>query len=304
MKLYTLKTLSAISGFFGRIFIYNRNAPDVDRFLKSVSYGDHWKQRMDIVPGKAGDALPMVIHFHGGGWVSGTKNNYHRLIKEIAVHGYVTASVNYRLAPGSRFPEQEADVAASIRYLVDNAHAFGADAGRVFLMGDSAGAHLASWYAAALNKPELSDTIGFTRDDLLPGNSLVGVILFYGVYDFTMLFREGNRYIRGMARRFLGPDDEARRRNRETASTLRHLTPRFFPTLVVCGEADYLYHQSVALDQALAQGESPHQSLFFDRKTFRGARHGFLNIPYRRVRRIALREVIDFLRKYSSRSSD
>ncbi|MEJ7733833.1 MAG: alpha/beta hydrolase fold domain-containing protein, partial [Polyangiaceae bacterium] len=61
--------------------------------------------------------------------------------------GYAVFNINYRLAPRDPFPAAVQDVAAAYRWVVDNAAAWGADAGRLVLAGESAGANLAATLA-------------------------------------------------------------------------------------------------------------------------------------------------------------
>lgn len=93
-----------------------------------------------------GDELPpLIIFFHGGGWVLGDLDSQDALCRALAnrVHA-VVASVDYRLAPEHPFPAAVEDVVTATTHLVSAAHSVGADPGRVAVMGDSAGANLAA----------------------------------------------------------------------------------------------------------------------------------------------------------------
>ena len=109
------------------------------------------------VPGPAGEipvrvyrpvtdsALPVVVFFHGGGWVIGDLDSHdtvcHRLAAGVPA---VVVSVAYRLAPEHRFPAAVEDCEAATRWVSDHAGALGGDPDRLAVAGDSAGGNLAA----------------------------------------------------------------------------------------------------------------------------------------------------------------
>lgn len=93
-------------------------------------------------------ALPLLIYLHGGGWTLGSVRVADRPCRRLAVAAdCVVASIEYRLAPETRFPGPLEDCLAATRWLAANAEALGGGGG-LLLMGDSAGGNLAA--AAAL----------------------------------------------------------------------------------------------------------------------------------------------------------
>ncbi len=112
---------------------------------QNFSYGVDPLQMLDFWPAQSAETpAPLVVFVHGGGWTRGSKDNASGAWK--APHytgtGYAYAAINYRLVPGVTVEDQAADVAASLRYLIDHAAALGIDPQRIVLMGHSAGAHL------------------------------------------------------------------------------------------------------------------------------------------------------------------
>ncbi|WP_106278135.1 alpha/beta hydrolase [Geodermatophilus tzadiensis] len=96
-------------------------------------------------PAGAAGTLPLVVHFHGGGWTLGNLDSGDWLCSNVAATvGAVVVSVDYRLAPGHRWPAAAEDCYAALVDVVGRAAEFGADAGRVAVMGDSAGGNLAA----------------------------------------------------------------------------------------------------------------------------------------------------------------
>ena len=90
-------------------------------------------------------ARPLVVDFHGGGWVLGGLDMADWLCSSVAVGlDAVVVSVDYRLAPGHRFPAAAEDCYAALVDVVARAAEFDADPDRVAVMGDSAGGNLAA----------------------------------------------------------------------------------------------------------------------------------------------------------------
>jgi acetyl esterase/lipase len=117
--------------------------------------------------------LPLVVFMHGGGWTSGSLDTYDWLGSNIARDaGVVVASLDYRLAPGHRWPAAAEDSYAATVDLVGRGSELGADATRVAVVGDSAGGNLAAVVAL------------MARDRSGPPIAFQG--LMYPVTDLTM----------------------------------------------------------------------------------------------------------------------
>jgi acetyl esterase/lipase len=83
------------------------------------------------------------MYIHGGGMTAGDKADLNPVFLDgLASAGYAVASVNYRLAPGSRYPAQIEDVKCAIRYLRAKAPRYGLNAGEIFAFGTSVGGQL------------------------------------------------------------------------------------------------------------------------------------------------------------------
>ena len=92
-----------------------------------------------------GDALPIVVYAHGGGFVFCDLDSHDGLCRTIANRvSAVVISVAYRLAPENRWPEAAEDVYAVAQWAAHNADTVGGDARRVVVCGDSAGGNLAA----------------------------------------------------------------------------------------------------------------------------------------------------------------
>jgi acetyl esterase/lipase len=115
---------------------------------KSIAYGDHPRQKLDVfVPVAALPNAPVLVFFYGGSWKSGTKDDYEFVGQALAAQGFVTVVADYRLFPEARYTDFLADSAAAVRWAADNATAYGGDGRRIVLAGHSAGAYNAAMVA-------------------------------------------------------------------------------------------------------------------------------------------------------------
>ena len=93
----------------------------------------------------SGEPLPVILYFHGGGWVLGNVVNYDPLCAWLSEHvGAVVVSADYRMAPEHRSPTAAHDCIDATRWVIDHADGLGIDGTRVAVCGDSAGGNLAA----------------------------------------------------------------------------------------------------------------------------------------------------------------
>ncbi|WP_028921136.1 alpha/beta hydrolase [Pseudonocardia acaciae] len=123
------------------------------------------------LPGSAPGPVPVVVYFHGGGWVIGNLDVVDNPCRRLAAAtGAVVVSVDYRLAPEHRYPAAFDDCYAATVWAAQHAAELGGDPTRVAVAGDSAGGNLAAAVALA------------ARDR--GGPVLVAQLLIYPVTDF------------------------------------------------------------------------------------------------------------------------
>ena len=161
-----------------------KSSPNAEvEFLPNVVYGKGGDidLHMDIaLSAERQPDLPCVLFIHGGGWRMGDKSMHALHIKQFAEHGYVTASVQYRLCPKYRFPAQVEDVKCAVRYLRANAEKYGIDSDRIGAVGFSAGAHLAMMLGAMDSGDGLAGEGGWQDQP----SKVQAVVSYFGPTDF------------------------------------------------------------------------------------------------------------------------
>lgn len=97
------------------------------------------------------EVVPLIVYYHGGGWLLGSIDSHDVLTRKLALtSGYAVLSVDYRRGPDSLFPVAMNDAVDAVTWAVENAKTLGIDPNRIALAGDSAGGNLATVAAAVL----------------------------------------------------------------------------------------------------------------------------------------------------------
>ncbi len=200
--------------------------------------------RVRIVrPVDAAEILPVVVYMHGGGWVIGNAATHDRLVRELAVGaGAAIAFVEYDRSPEARYPVAIEQGYAVARWIVREGAAYGLDAGRMAVAGDSVGGNMTA--ALALMACERGD-VRFVHQSM-----------YYPVTDAAMdtasyeQFAEGYFLTaKGMAWFWDAYVPDVERRSEPFASPLRASDAQLAalpPAFVIEDEADVLRDEGEA----------------------------------------------------------
>ena len=251
------------------------------------------------IPGPSGDIpvriyrpdgpapMPVLVFFHGGGWVIGSINTHDGTARSLAnAAECIVVSVDYRLAPEHNFPDAAEDAYAATVWAAQHAASFGGDPERIAVGGDSAGGNLAA--VVALMARERG------------GPSLVYQLLIYPVTDYGfdtpsygenaegyLLTRDGMRWFWGHYLRHEGDGADP------YASPLRAESLAGLPAaLVITAEFDPLRDEGEAYASRLREAGVPVQYSLYD-----GMIHGFFGMSLMLDKaKQAVREAGDALR--------
>lgn len=236
-----------------------RPAPTVGRVLDGTYPGPAGAQPLRIyIPDDEGP-LPVVVYFHGGGFVGGGLSVADEPARVLANDaGAIVVAVSYRLAPEHKFPAATDDTFAALRWVAEHAEDFGGDPARIAVVGDSAGGCLA---AVAAQR---------ARD--AGGPRLVAQVLVYPVVDPTArlasreLFGEG--YVITAAgfdwfwEQYLGSPTEAE--NALAAPAKASSLAALPPALVLTVENDVSRDEAEAYAKRLADSGVETECIRFD----------------------------------------
>jgi arylformamidase len=111
--------------------------------LKDIPFGAHPEERLDIFPSNIHHSKTLVF-IHGGYWHLLDKTMFHFLAEHFLKYNVTTVLINYPLAPRSSINEIVTSCRKALRWLHENMLRFNGDPTELYLMGHSAGGHLAS----------------------------------------------------------------------------------------------------------------------------------------------------------------
>ncbi len=199
---------------------------------RNIRYGGHGRfGLLDIYfPNGTRQPLPTIVSIHGGGYVYGSKEIYRRYGMDMARRGFAFVNFNYRLAPRWKFPAPLEDTNDVMRWICANAEKYHLDPGSIILVGDSAGAQLASQYAAIATNADYAKHFDFS----VPEITIRALGLNCGCYEFGTASREK---LSGLMKDYFGakPDWTDPR-----LKILEAVTDRYPPAYITTAYHDFL----------------------------------------------------------------
>ena len=235
----------------------------------------------------AGRLRPAVLAIHGGSWNGGSTAAYgydsRNVVVRLAQRGLVVFAIDYRLArPGApSWPAVLDDLREAVRWVRRHSGEFLVDPGRIAVMGQSSGGHLATLLATL---PDEKGPDGVS-------SRVQAVVSFYGPSDLPRLiaFRH---LAHEPARAFAGDGASGATDRSAEASPIEHVTPDDPPMLLIHGTDDVWVplDQSVRMAESLERAGVPHSLIVVE-----GARHGFETELKDSPNRDLLPEILAFL---------
>jgi acetyl esterase len=213
-------------------------------------------------------ALPILVYFHGGGWVFGDLDTHDAMCRIVAdAAGCLVVSVDYRLAPEHKFPAGLEDCIAATAWCAAHGGEIGGDPSRLAVGGDSAGGNLAAATAQAAHdggRPKLAfqwliyPAVDFTADNASLRDNAEGYLLTKAAIDWTL------------AQYTEGPGEA---QDPRASPGLERDLAGLPPTLVQTAEFDPLRDEGEAYGEALRAAGVPVEIIRYD-----GMVHGFMRM--------------------------
>ena len=177
ITLLSILLILTIVRAFGETYKVITDIPYTDSLISE-------KQKLDLYIPNIDNPMPCLVWIHGGAWLAGSKDGLAGEIDTLLHHGYVVASIGYRLSGEAIFPAQIYDCKAAIRFLKEKGTEYKIDSTKIAVAGASAGGHLASLVATSSDVPSLEDkNLGSKK----ASSKVHAVIDFYGPTDFLIM---------------------------------------------------------------------------------------------------------------------
>ncbi|MDF2554047.1 MAG: alpha/beta hydrolase [Chryseobacterium sp.] len=154
---------------------------------------------------------PGVALVHGGGWISGSRENEKYMAQELAAKGYVVIAVGYRLADVAKYPAGIEDIETAINWLKKNHKKYSLNKKKIAVLGESAGAQIATLVGVKKN------------------NKIQAIVNVDGIVSFIHPEAEESTY----AAYWLGGDKNVNLKNWTEASPLEYVNKNTPPTLFI-----------------------------------------------------------------------
>jgi arylformamidase len=168
--------VAAMAPYLDAYAARSREAEQRFRCQKNLLWGERGDETFDYFPAATGDA-PLLVYFHGGYWQELSKNESLFAAPDCLANGIAFAALDYTLAPRATLGTIVEQCRRAIASLHRQAATLGFDARRVYVAGNSAGAHLAAMLLAA----------GWQTAHGLADDVVAGGVLLSGIYDLEPL---------------------------------------------------------------------------------------------------------------------
>ncbi len=239
--------------------IASQNPPENVETVLDVNYADadELYNKLDVYypTGSENELLPTIIDVHGGCWFYGTKdiNKYYGM--EIAAKGFKVVSISYRLLfKGGRFPNNLNDLFSAYKWVEEHADEYKFDLNRLFLTGDSAGAHLCAMSNAVIADEELQNKL-----QMKTCLNFKAVGYTCGVFDVDFYKRKINiSPVRFLLKEFFG---KGYKKNEflPLATIKNAKLEKFPPIFLATGKGDFMRGQVIGFDKELTKRGIEHE---------------------------------------------
>lgn len=210
--------------------------PDTLDIFKNIVYkvcDDGLKLSLDVYhPQNTNSLLPVIFSIHGGGYFYGDKELYRFYTMNLAERGFTVVNIDYRLSPEYRFPAAIEDIFDALCWVGNNIKDYMGDSGKIMLIGDSAGAQLASQFGALFANKDYASLYGLSFPDNI---KVVAISAACGFYDLenSIMMRTDKEIMEDYLGADFNPEDER-------LKFYDYITPDYPPTFAFSANEDFL----------------------------------------------------------------
>lgn len=201
----------------------------------NIYYGKDAMQVLDVYyPKGTLNKLPVIISVHGGGWVYGDKEVYQYYCMFLASLGFSVINFTYRLAPEFKFPSSLEDTNSVVKWMFNHQDEYPFDITNVFMVGDSAGAHMLGLYSNLCTNRSYAKNFKFKVPHKFVPKAIA---LNCGAFDVQKSM-EDNEMMSGLMNDFLVSMDEL-----PLVDVTSYMNKKFPPTYLMSSTGDFLLSQ-------------------------------------------------------------
>jgi len=237
--------------------------PGTVEYKRNIRYGENEKfQILDICWPKeaAKEKLPVIVNVHGGGFVYGSKEVYQFYAASLAERGFAVVNFNYRLAPKYKFPTPIEDLNSVLHWLVEHKEEYPVDTTKVFLVGDSAGAQIASQYGVIYSNEKYAKIMEIEKPEI----TIRALGLACGTYDLKK--RAQNEGGKGLMKDYL---TKTPLQFGEKLDLLENITAAYPPSYVFSSKGDFLVEECGMMAEYLKEKGVPcEHKIYGNEKTY------------------------------------
>ncbi|WP_411268457.1 alpha/beta hydrolase [Macrococcus capreoli] len=273
------------------------------KLIPNVTYSDIApSSQMDIILPKHirnGDALPLILWTHGGGYIAGDKRHKNPYLAQIAEKGFIVANINYALAPNNKYPTPILQELEAAKFLKRNILNLPIDETQIIIGGDSAGAQIASQFAAMHTNHSLMEDMQLKP--VYNPEQLKAVVLFGGLYNMQTVRKTHFPRIETFMESYTGEKYwEKKFKPIQQMSTTENVTKHYPPTFLTVGDADPFDSQARELVKVLQDNNVDYETSFFNRTHRLKHQYQFhMDLP---EAQLTYRKLMMFLGNYTNQS--
>ena len=216
---------------------------------------------------------PVLLRFHGGGWVAGSRENSALSALPWMQMGFTVVNVSYRLASTAPAPAAVEDTLCALQWVGRNAKKYNFDLGKVVTTGNSAGAHLALTTAMLPSDSAFTNQCAASEPTWSgpyqnPAPKVAAVVNWFGITDVADMLQGPN--VRSYAVSWFG-SMQGREQLARAISPLTYVRPGVPPVFTVHGDADPLVPYAHGLRLKAALDKAGVKNVLY---TIKGGKHG------------------------------
>lgn len=237
---------------------------------------------------------PVILNIHGGGFCMNSKDKLYRDYGiKLSEDNYLVVNINYTLSTHKVFPAQILDVMAAVDFIGTNADKFQMDVNNIFVVGDSAGAYLATLLGCISTDERLQEYYRWK-----PSISIRAIASNCGLFDFETVMQNDVNFPmkKSMVEFLFGKKNYKEVESFAYSSVLQHVNEDFPPIYIMDTELNSFDQEGIRLEKILKDKGVESKSHIYAKS--KKLMHVFHIIPKYKEGDEARSEMIEFFRKH------